>query len=143
LASLSAKVKKIFNRAWRRYGQPTATVVRPISEWNLPPGYSYNDDYDRIMDTDGYILTGELEYWVTDTVYIVPNDHSAALRTMIAVGAVPSGSTEFGILTTDLSKIENAHAIQIDGDWHDVVDMAHSPIGTSGTWALIRVKRRS
>lgn len=143
MASLSTKVKKIFNRAWRRYGKPVATVVRPISEWNLPAGFAYDPTYDRIVDVDTVPLNNPEAYWVTDSVYIVPNAYSGDLKLMIAVGAVPAGTTEFGVLSTDLDTIQNAHAVQIDGDWYDVVDTAHSPIGTDGTWALVRVTRRS
>ena len=143
MASLSARVKRTFKQAWRQYGKPTATVVRPIDQWNLPGGYAYNEDYDRIMNSAGAVLTGPEAYWVTDTIYIVPNDYSANLQRMIAVGAVPDGTTEFGILTTDLDTVRNGHAIQIDGAWHDVLDTGHAPIGTDETWALIQVKRRS
>ena len=143
--SLTTWIPRIFNHAWTRYGKPTITAVAPVADWTLPAGFAYNDDLDVIANAAGTVITNPEDYWATDTVYIVPLGRSADLQALIAAGEAPSGTANFLVLDTDAATVRAAHAIQYDGDWCDVQEVAHAPIGLggSGRWARVTVTRRS
>ena len=145
--SLATNVASIFNRAWKAYGQPILTAVRPYSAWTLPAGFTYDDDYDQITDIAGTVLPNPQSYWVTDTVYIVPVKRTADLDVLIAAGVVPAGTVDVYVLAADVATMQAAHACQINGDWYDVIDVGQAPVGYPGgstaIWARVRLQRRS
>lgn len=142
---LSQMIPRIFRLAWHRYGEPSMRVVRPLDEWLLPDGYAYDDATDTVINYYGYILSDEDLFLTADTVYIVPTQRSADLDVLIAAGVVPTGTVDVYILKDDAETVKAAHAIEIDDDWYDVLEVAHAPvgIGDSALWARVRLKRRS
>jgi len=145
--ALASQIKSIFRRAWLAYGKPTMTTVRPIAYWALPAGFAYAAEYDAITNSAGMVLTNHADYWVTDTVYIVPAKHTADLDMLIAAGVVPSGSVDVYIMAADVARVKASHAAQINGDWYDVIDVGQAPVGYPGgataLWARVRLQRRS
>lgn len=144
--SLAARIRRVFLRAWRAYGRPRMAAVRPISQWRLPEGFAYDAARDAIADSAGAILANWDAYWEpVDYIYIVPADTTADLRAMAAAGVVPSGLMDVYVLAADAPTVEACHAIQIQGDWYDVLEVSHGPAGASGqgAWAQVRLQRRS
>lgn len=143
--SLSSWIPRIFNHAWKRYGKPKVAAVRPIAQWSLPVGFAYDDDMDVASNAAGAVITNPEDYWAMDYIYIVPVQRSADMQMLIAAGEAPSGTAEFYILEDDAATVRAAFAIEFDGDWYDVQEVAHAPLGLgqSGRWARVRVSRRS
>ena len=145
--SLATNVTSIFYRAWLAYGKPVLTAVRPRSAWNLPAGFSYDDNYDAITDAAGTVLPNPQDYWATDMVYIVPTKRTADLDVLIATGVVPAGTIDIFVLAADVATMQVAHAGQINTDWYDVMDVGQAPVGypggATGIWARVRLQRRS
>lgn len=140
MATLTQRVARMFYRAWNAYGQPTATVVRPLADWNLPAGFSYDERLDRITNSSQAVIRNPEDYWVTDTVYIVPNQNPNELRSLMAAGLVPAGTIEIGVMEADAATIENAHAVQVNGQWYDV---SYIEQGIQAGWRMARLTRRS
>lgn len=144
MSRLSTRVKRMFQRTWRAFEKPTLTVVRPVSYWSLPSGWSYNEELDAVVDGSGTVLPNPEDYWASETVYIVPLGETADLLNMMAAGLVPSGTVDVLIMQQDVATVREAHAVQISGDWYDVVEVAETPVGhVSGVWARVRLQRRS
>ena len=143
MASLSSLIPTIFRKAWDRYGRPVMATVPPISDWSLPSGFGYNPTTDRIEDSSGLHLSNWVIYSVVDYIYIVPATPSADLQIAIAAGIVPSGTVEAGILGNDVETVRAAFAVQIRDQWYDVLDIQENPLGTSSSWARVRLTRRS
>ena len=144
MVALSQRVRRVFLQAWRRYGQPVMAVIRPVSQWSLPPGYAYDESVDAVIYGDtGDVLPDPEDYWASDYIYIVPAREAADVRTLVAAGIVPEGITEVLILADDAETVRRAYAIEIDGQWYDVVSVDHAPAGTGGAWARVTLRRRS
>ena len=149
--SLSSRVHKIFIRAWRRYGKPVMYVVHRMSEWTLPAGFTYDDETDSIHDASGLWLPNPEDYWVSEYIYIVPSvrggtgSGTADLEVLIAAGIVPAGTIDVYIMHSDVDTVREAHAVEMSGDWYDVLEVSRAPIGigTEGVWAKTRLTRRS
>lgn len=139
MAKLPTRIGMIFRRAWEAYGNPTAAVVKPVAEWNLPAGFSYDARLDRITDAAHQVLPNPEAYWVEETVYIVPATNPDEMATLIAAGLVKPGSMDIGVLSADAAKLENAYAVRIDSVWY-VVDGVET--GFSAGWRRVRLARR-
>lgn len=145
--TLASRVARIFTHAWNRYAQPTMTTVPPLSAWTLPAGYSASAAHDAIETTGGATLT-DLDalagYYATSTVYIVPTGRTADLDAMIAAGVAPSGMIDVLIMQADVATVNAAFAVEVMGQWYNVVEVARAPVGHSaGIWARVRLERRS
>jgi hypothetical protein len=145
--NLKAQITAIFLKAWRAYGQPTMDLVPPLASWSLPAGYAFDDQNDGITTTGGDTFT-DLDalsvYFTTDPVYIVPVQETAELRTLIAAGVVPNGTTEVFVLQADVATARAAFAVELSGEWYNVVDSGQGPAGhPTGTWAKVRLERRA
>ncbi|MCD6290045.1 MAG: hypothetical protein J7M34_06025 [Anaerolineae bacterium] len=144
MATLASRVRRIFSQAWKQYGRPVMAAVRPVTQWNLPPGYAYDESVDAVTyGSGGAILPNPEDYWVVDYIYIVPTRESADVRALVAAGVVPEGATEVLILVDDLETARDAHAVEIDGLWYDVISVDPGPPGTGGVWARVSLRRRS
>jgi hypothetical protein len=143
--ALSSMVSGIFSLAWRRYGKPLMAVVPPIAQWTLPAGFSYDPETDQVMSAGGVVLDNWGDYYAAEYLYIVPIAPSADRMTLAAAGVVPAGSTDVYVLKADADTARNAHSVQIDGEWYDVVEVARAPLGAGspGTWARVTLQRRS
>lgn len=140
MATLAVKVRLAYLRAWKAYGQPVMTVVKQIADWDLPAGYTYDPVVDRVADAGHNVLPNPEDYWVTASIYIVPDKNPAALRNLAAQGLVPDGTMAVGILSDDAAVVAAAHAVQLDGQWYDV---AAVEAGLNAGWQLVRLTRRS
>jgi hypothetical protein len=150
--SLSTRVHRVFTWAWRRYGKPVMYVVRRMAEWTLPAGFSYDDETDSIHDAAGLWLPNPEDYWVGEYIYIVPSvrgwgtaSRTADLEVLIAAGIVPAGTIDVFILHDEVDLMREAHAVEVSGDWYDVLEVSRAPIGigVEGIWARVRLTRRS
>lgn len=140
MATLAQRVARVFYTAWLAYGSPQATVVKPISDWALPDGFSYDGRLDRIANASRVTLPNPQDYWVTEMAYIVPNQNPQELRSLIAAGLVPAGTIEVGIQEADATLFETAHAVQVSGQWYDV---GYIEQGIQAGWRLVRLTRRT
>ncbi|HNU04164.1 MAG TPA: hypothetical protein PKL67_08415 [Anaerolineae bacterium] len=146
--SLTQRIKAIFRRAWRAYGQPSLLAAPPLDAWTLPPSYSYSAAHDGIRtgsgetlnDLDAFLASG---YFAGETVYIVPVQDTDELRSMAAAGIVPDGTLELYVLAADLATVRSAFAVQINGLWYDVAAVGAEPSGAGDTWARVRLRRRA
>lgn len=145
--SLATQVAVIFRKAWLAYGKPTISVVPPLSSWSLPAGYAYDSSVDAIQTTGGATLNDLdvlSEYYATSTVYIVPSGNTADLDVLVAAGIVPSGSVEVYILQADVATVNQAFAVQVNGQWYTVREAGRGPVGHSaGIWAKVLLERRA
>jgi hypothetical protein len=143
--SLATRIPRIFRQAWLAYGQPQMAAVQPITGWTLPAGFAYDGDLDVIQNAAGAVITNPEDYWAMDYLDIVPTKRTADLQMLIAAGEVPAGSVDVYILSADAPTVRAAHSIEIDGDWYDVYEVAHGPVGVApaGNWARVRLTRRS
>jgi len=145
VATLAQMIPRMFWQAWRRYGQPLMTVVRPLGDWNLPAGFAYNAELDVIQDAAGTVLPNPEDYWATDLVYIVPARQTGETRMLMVAGLVPAGTVDVFVLAADLPAVRAAHAVEIDGDWYDMVNVGMEPVGvgSGAVWGRVTVQRRS
>ncbi len=145
MPTLPQRVRGVFLRAWRAYGRPVLSAVRPRAVWNLPAGWAYYAIHDAVLDTAGNVRRDDelAAYWVSDVVYIVPQTPSADQRALVAAGVVPNGTAEVFILPADLATVRDAFAIQMGGLWYDVVGLGAEPPGTTNAWYAMRLQRRS
>lgn len=142
MVSLATLARNAFMKAWKRLGRPVAAVVPPVDEWTLPAGFAYDPALDAVRNAFGATLTNWGDYYAAEYLYIVPNVESADMRLLAAAGIVPSGATEIFVLPQDAPLVRRAHALEIDGRWYDVDEVA-GPEGGQGTWARVRLRRRS
>lgn len=145
--TLAARIKRIFHRAWRRYGQPTMAALSQPADW-LPAGFAWEPSWDAPMNSGGIVLTNASDYYAgyLDTIYIIPAQQTADVRAMVAAGLIPTGTVDVYILAADLATVETAFAVRLDGDWYDVIDPGHAPAGLSGDaglWSRVRLRRRA
>lgn len=152
MGTLADKVPRIFRQAWQRYGRPTLTAVRPVAAWQLPAGFAYDADVDAIRNSAGVVLTNHSDYWVTDTVYILPaksvagGGDVAELQSMLATGLTTTGELSVWVLGADIAKLRAAHALLIGDQWYDLDSQQQQPSGypaTVGLWARVRLRGRS
>ncbi|GAB4565353.1 MAG: hypothetical protein Kow0047_15860 [Anaerolineae bacterium] len=145
MASFTVMAKQAFRRAWTRLGGPRMAVVPPVSEWTLPDGYAYDQATDTVRNAAGDVLLDPSGYYAAEYIDVVPATPGADVQALVAAGVVPEGQMEVMILGDDLAVVQNAHAVEIDGDWYDVVEVAHTPagIGKEQGWARVRLQRRS
>lgn len=142
MSTLQRMAQAAFRKAWTRYGKPTMTVVKPIASWSLPDGFAYDTSVDAIRN-NGIILPNPEDYWITEQVYIVPDDPGSDMRVLIAAGIVPSGTLTLSILSNDAETVRAAHAVQVDGAWYDVAEVVCEPAGGPGAWCNVQLRRRS
>ena len=139
------RVRGVFLRAWRAYGRPVLSAVRPRAAWSLPAGWAYYAIHDVVLDAAGNVRRdGELaEYWVSDMVYIVPQTPSADQRALVAAGVAPDGTVEVFILPADVATVRDTFAIEMGGLWYDVVGLGAEPPSMTNAWYAVRLQRRS
>jgi hypothetical protein len=140
---LSDMIPAIFERAWSRYGEPQMCVVQPIEDWAIPAGFAY----DRVTDTirqGTKVIRNPEAYWATDYLDFVPSPPGTDVRTMIAAGIVPAGTTTVSVLSEDYDVVKKAYAVQIDGLWYAVTNIEHYPqgLGSKGHWLSVTLQRR-
>lgn len=150
MATLAQMASHIFRHANRRYGQPYLQAVKPIDDWLLPTGFSYDRDVDAITNAAGTVLPNPADYWLTDTVYIVPSRFSvenftAEFFKLTAGGVAEGGAIEMWIAQADIDTVRAAHAILLDKRWYNVESVQEAPSGhpdSSGLWARLRLMGR-
>jgi len=145
MPTLPQRVRGVFLRAWRAYGRPALSAVRPRAAWSLPAGWAYYAIHDVVLDAAGNVRRdGELaEYWVSDMVYIVPQTPSADQRALVAAGVAPDGTVEVFILPADVATVRDTFAIEMGGLWYDVVGLGAEPPRMTNAWYAVRLQRRS
>ena len=145
MPTLPQRVRGVFLRAWRAYGRPVLSAVRPRAAWSLPAGWAYYAIHDVILDAAGNVRRdSELaEYWVSDMVYIVPQTPSAVQRALVAAGVAPDGTVEVFILPADVATVRDTFAIEMGGLWYDVVGLGAEPPSMTNAWYAVRLQRRS
>lgn len=151
MATLAHMASRIFRHANRRFGQPYLSAVRPLAEWDLPVGFSYDRDVDAITNATGTVLPNPEAYWYADTVYIVPSRFSvenftSEFMTLTPGGIVQGGAIEMWIAQADIEKLRVAHAVLLDKRWYNVESVQEAPSGypgTDGLWARLRLMGRA
>lgn len=145
MATLNAMVKAVFKKAHDRYGKPVMWVAAPVTDWSLPAGFTYDSEFDVVQSAAGVVLENVMDYVAGGYINIVPIRRTADLEVLIAAGVVPGGSVDVYILSADTETVKAAHSIEIDGDWYDMREVAHGPVGIApeGNWARVRLERRS
>lgn len=113
-ASVTAMVKRAFDRSWREHGSPEATVVAPIAQWVLlPGGYAYDPVVDAITDSNGTVLTDYDSYWQTSTVRYVPVQTTDATQALVLGGLLATGSCEIIVLQDDIAALAASFRVVI------------------------------
>ena len=117
----------------------------PVTDWNLPAGFAYDGTLDVVQSAAGVVLTNVMDYMTGAYLDIVPVKRTADLEVLVAAGVVPAGTVDVYILSADSETVKAAHSIEIDGDWYDVKEVAHGPVGIApeGNWARVTLERRS
>ena len=151
MATLAQLIPRIFKHAWQRYGQPTLTAVRPMSYWNMPVGFAYDQDVDAIRDSAGDVLTNVFDYWTSDMIYILPTKSApgggdvAELQALLVPGVAQTGEVSVWVLRDDIYKLRVAHAILLGDQWYYLVSQQQAPAGfpdSTGLWARVRLRGR-
>ena len=143
--TLSASISRIFGRAHRAFGSPTMQVARPVSQWTLPAGYSYDATTDTLKDGAGAVVRSYTSYIVYDTVNFLPAGTGRDQRALVAAGIVPAGETVIYTLPADVTTLRAAYGVVLDGQWYDVAEVAQGPAGqgATGAYAAVTLRRRS
>lgn len=155
MPTLSQLAPRIFRHANRRYGKPYLRAVRPLTQWALPAGFAYDANVDAITNVSGTVLPNPEDYWVTDTIYIVPV--ASVVSTVVEdiadryrlspIGFVASGEIMVWVEgATDIERVQVAHSILMGNRWYDVENVQEAPTGypsADGLWALIRMRARA
>lgn len=150
--TLANLARRMFFQAWRRYGCPTLLAVRPRSAWSLPAGFAYDADVDAIRNGAGVVLTNAEDYWVSDTVYIVPEASRRAggdlaeLQQLLVTGIATLGAVGVWVWGDDIAKLRAAHALRLGDQWYDLDRQGPQPSGypgAHGLWAYVRLRGRT
>jgi hypothetical protein len=119
-------------------------VVPPRDEWSLPAGFAYDPLQDAVVDATGAVLTNYGDYYAAGYLYIVPQKQSADSRLLAIAGLVPSGTMVVAVWGDDLTTVRRAYAVELDGEWYDVVDAGNRPAGIGGgLWSWVTLRRRA
>ena len=112
---MSINIPGVFGRLWRVAKRPTMTVIGAISAWSLPPGHSYNNRMDRVVDASGVPVELDAAWYAnaTESVKYIPTKASQETQAMLATGLLPAGSRDVFILANDIAAVESAWAIEI------------------------------
>ena len=127
-----------FNRLWGVANRPTMTAIGPISSWTLPAGYSYSKRADRIVDSNGVPQALDSSWYAdaTDDIAYIPTRLSDEAKAAIATGLLPAGSREAFILATDITTVQNAWALEIDGERYHLRNATGEPGGAAHVYRL-------
>lgn len=149
--SLPQFIPRIFRQAHRRYGRPTMTVVRPVTAWSLPAGFTYDADLDVVSNSGGTVLRNVSDYWVSDLVYIVPvrhsmEDNASVFQKIMAGGLVETGVMDIWVLgETDIQRVLDCYRVRVGTRWFDVSSVQIAPSGypdQPGLWARVTLTGR-
>lgn len=127
-----------FNQLWRAANRPTMTVIGAISTWSLPAGYSYSKRADRIVNSSGVPQTLDATWYANakTTVNFVPTRASQETQAMVASGLLPTGSRDVFVLAADITAIDAAWAIEINGERYHVRGKTGVPDGAAQMYRL-------
>lgn len=144
-------LRRGFLRAWRRYGEPTAVVIRPVAEWNLPPEYTYDEQRDVIEDASGNVIRDFATYQASDTIPVLGVGLALTLSERardkgyeLSAGGVVSGD-EIAVRTLPeyVALLATAFAVRVDGLLYSVSDMNALPEGaTQKGYVNVNLRRR-
>ena len=133
---------RLWEIAHRRYAAPELTVVRPVSEWTLPAGYSLDAATGNIRNEAGVVLANPSAYMATVVVPIVPG------VTHVGTDILPADVTPDDVVTvavrySDVMTVRSALYVIYQGETYDVVDSARlSDAQTSRMPAHVTLHRR-
>lgn len=117
---------RLWGIAWRRWGKPTMTLVKPTTQWNLPAGYSLDPNTGNIRDEDGVVLANPSSYMTTQSIGVVPGDHAVIGTSNVAIDVPPDDMTVVKVRYSDLPAVREAQYVILDGENYDVVSDARS-----------------
>lgn len=133
---------RLFGIAHRRYAAPYMTVVRPVSEWTLPAGYSLDAATGNIRDGDGVVLDNPSAYQATATVPIVPGVAHTGTD-ILPADITPDDVVMVAVRHDDVATVRSALYVVYQGETYDVVDSARlSDAATSKVPAHVTLHRR-
>ncbi len=147
---LSQRVEKLFYQAWTRLGKPEMKVIRPVAEWNLPVGYTYDESTDTVVDASGQPVVDVTPYQTYDMVPMMPGGIEFTVRgqqdqdvLMTGAGLAPNSVLVARVLPAFSQILDKAFAIQIDGEWYDMNGLKVLPEGSHDkAWANVTLRRR-
>lgn len=120
---LSRLSDRLWEIAHRRYAAPQLTVVRPVSEWTLPAGYSLDDATGNIRNEAGAVLSNPSAYMTTVTVPVVPG--LAHIGTdILPADITPDDVVMVAVRYGDVATVRTAQYVIYQGETYDVVDSA-------------------
>lgn len=139
---LSRLSDRLWGIAHRRYAAPELTVVRPVSEWTLPAGYSLDTATGNIRDEAGVVLANPSAYMATVTVPIVPGVAHQGTD-ILPADITPDDVVMVAVRYDDVTAVRSALYVIYQGETYDVVDSARlSDAQTSRMPAHVTLHRR-
>lgn len=139
---LSRLSDRLWGIAHRRYAAPVLTVVRPVSEWTLPAGYSLDAATGNIRNGAGQVLNNPSAYMATVTVPIVPGVAHQGTD-ILPADITPDDVVTVAVRYSDVTAVRSAPYVIYQGESYDVVDTARlSEAQTSKVPAHVTLHRR-
>ena len=133
---------RIWGIAHRRYAEPQMTVVRPVSEWTLPAGYSLDTATGNIRNEAGAVLSNPSAYMATATVPVVPGVAHQGTN-ILPADITPDDVVMVAVRYSDLVTVRAALYVIYQGETYDVVDSARlSELSTGRMPAHVTLHRR-
>lgn len=147
---LAQRVERLFNIAWNKQGRPTIKVIRPVSEWELPNGYTYDESADVIRDDSDAIVSDPSAYQTYDTVPVMSGGIEFTMRgqqdqniVLTNAGMASNAVLVMRTLPAYADILKAAFAVEVDGLLYDMNGANVLPEGTSeSAWVNVTLKRR-
>lgn len=146
---LEARIERLFMVAWTKLGKPMMTVVRPVAEWQLPDGYTYDESVDAIRDDNGDVVNGE-SYRTVNRIPVMTGGIEFTMRgqqdmdlVMANAGLVSNTVMVLRTLPTYTDMLKTAFAAEVDGISYYINGVKVVPEGAeTPAWVNVTLKRR-
>jgi len=119
----------IFNRSRIVQKNPIVTVVKPITEWTLPAGYTVDYTLDMITDDFDAVVSDYSSFWETQDVNVLMENRNLAVKGNTLAGMSDSGAQVFYVLAKDVDLVLAAFRIIIGDVQYNVSTVSPEPPG--------------
>lgn len=109
MTRVAALADAAFAQIWRALGCPRLTVIAPVSEWDLPPGFVYRAAEDALTDAAGKRVTDLADLWTAQQIPVLPARSRDTTLRLDAGGLVDAGRA--GYVTPE------QYAAQVKAAW--------------------------
>lgn len=143
-------VERIFSTAWNKMGRPQIKIIRPVSEWHLPDGYTYDESVDVLRDENDAVVSDSMRYAVGDIIPVMSGGIEFTMRgqqdqnvAMTAAGLTANNIVVMRTMPRYESIIRAGFAAEVDGELYNINGVNVVPEGAKPPlWINITLKSR-